>query len=111
IVFRCAASLDAVARAMCESVGFRVEDRVLTCLPLCHSYGIEHGLLAPVFAGSCVHLCEGFDLNAVLARLRDGGVTIFPGVPFMFEALARLDRAVPLPSLRRAYSAGGPLPG
>lgn len=110
IVFRSAASLDAVAYAMCDSIGFRADDHVLVCLPLCHSYGVEHGLLAPVMAGCCVHLSEGFDLNAVIARLREGGVTIFPGVPFMFEALARLDGAGTLPSLRRAYSAGGPLP-
>src|SRR4051812_38318457 len=110
IVFRDAASLDAVAAAMRESVGFRPGDRVLTCLPLCHSYGVEHGLLAPVFAGSAVHLCDGFDLNTVLAQLRDGGITLFPGVPFMFEALARTDSGSALPGLRRAYSAGGPLP-
>jgi acyl-CoA synthetase (AMP-forming)/AMP-acid ligase II len=110
IVFRDAASLDAVAAAMVESVGFGPADRVLTCLPLCHSYGVEHGLLAPVYAGSATHLCDGFDLNLVRAQLVDGGVTIFPGVPFMFEALARLEGRGVLPSLRRAYSAGGPLP-
>ena len=110
IVFRSAASLDAVSSAMCESIGFRPGDRVLMCLPLCHSYGVEHGLLAPVFAGSAAHLCTGFDIGLVRAQLEAGGVTIFPGVPFMFEALCRLDVAGTLPSLRRAYSAGGPLP-
>ena len=110
IVFRSAESLDAVAEATCESVGFGHDDRVLMCLPLCHSYGVEHGLLAPVYAGSCVHLGDGFDLNAARAQLADAGVTIFPGVPFMFEALARLGGGGTIPSLRRAYSAGGPLP-
>jgi acyl-CoA synthetase (AMP-forming)/AMP-acid ligase II len=110
IVFRSAASLDAVAEAMRESIGIGANDRVLMCLPLCHSYGIEHGLLAPLMAGSCVHLLGGFDFSAALAQLRDAGITIFPGVPFMFEALSRLDGAETLPSLRRAYSAGGPLP-
>ena len=110
IVFRSAASLDAVADAMCESIGFGAGDRVLMCLPLCHSYGVEHGLLAPLWAGSCVHLCDGFDLNVVRVQLADGGVTIFPGVPFMFDTLARLAGGDTLPSLRRAYSAGGPLP-
>jgi acyl-CoA synthetase (AMP-forming)/AMP-acid ligase II len=110
IVFRSAASLDAVAAAMCEAIGFTRDDRVLLCLPLCHSYGVEHGLLAPVYAGSCVHLCEGFDLGPVLAQLGGGGVTVVPGVPFLDESLARLDGLGPLPTLRRAYSAGGPLP-
>jgi len=110
IVFRDAASLDAMATAMAEAIGFGPSDRVLTCLPLCHSYGIEHGLLAPVYAGSATHLSDGFDLNLVRAQLQDGGVTIFPGVPFMFEALARLEGGGRWPSSRAAYSAGGPLP-
>lgn len=110
IVFRSAVSLDAVAEAMCESIGLGPTDRVLMCLPLCHSYGVEHGLLAPVYAGSCVHLCDGFDINLVRSQLEGGGATIFPGVPFMCEALARLDGGETLPSLRRAYSAGGALP-
>jgi acyl-CoA synthetase (AMP-forming)/AMP-acid ligase II len=110
IVFRDAASLDAVAAAMVEAIGFGPADRVLTCLPLCHSYGVEHGLLAPVWAGSAVHLCDGFDLNLVRAQLVDERVTLFPGVPFMFEAVARLEGGGALSSLRRAYSAGGPLP-
>ena len=111
IAFRSAASLDAVAGAMADAIGFGPADRVLLTLPLCHSYGVEHGLLAPVWAGSCVHLCRGFDLQTVLRELTGGAVTIFPGVPFMFESLARLGGDTrPLTSLRRAYSAGGPLP-
>jgi acyl-CoA synthetase (AMP-forming)/AMP-acid ligase II len=111
IVLRGAASLDAVADQMVEAIGFRPGDRVLMCLPLCHSYGLEHGLLAPVLAGACVHLLSGFDLHAVGAQLADTGIDVFPGVPFMFEALARQGGGRMLPSLRRAYSAGGPLPG
>src|SRR5690606_8375428 len=57
IVVRSGDSLDLVAAAMAESVGFRPTDRVLACVPLCHSYGVEHGLLAPLWAGSTVRLC------------------------------------------------------
>jgi acyl-CoA synthetase (AMP-forming)/AMP-acid ligase II len=114
IAFRTAASLDAVAGATAEAIGFGPSDRVLLPLPLCHSYGVEHGLLAPVWAGSCVHLCRGFDLSVALRELTEGGITIFPGVPFMFESLAQRGGdgggATALTSLRRAYSAGGPLP-
>lgn len=110
IVFRDAVSLDAVAEAMAEAIGFRADDRVLGAVPLCHSYGIEHGLLAPIWAGSCVHLCRGFDLRAVRRELASGGVTIMPGVPFMFDMLASLGDGSTFPTLRRTYSAGGPLP-
>jgi acyl-CoA synthetase (AMP-forming)/AMP-acid ligase II len=111
IVVRDARSLDAVSEAMAESIGFTESDHVLACVPLCHSYGIEHGLLAPTWAGSCVHLSRGFDLRVTLRELSGSGVSIFPGVPFMFEMLARHGGAPGgFPALRRAYSAGGPLP-
>ncbi len=111
IVFRDAASLDAVSESMVEAIGFRESDRVLACVPLCHSYGIEHGLLAPLWAGSCVHLAQGFDLRNVSRELSESKISILPGVPFMFEMLMRHTReGVTFPSLRIAYSAGGPLP-
>jgi acyl-CoA synthetase (AMP-forming)/AMP-acid ligase II len=109
IVVRSGKSIDAVSEAMTESVGFRPDDRALACVPLCHSYGIEHGLLAPTWAGSAVRLCPGFDLPTVIAEL-DKGATIFPGVPFIYEMLARQAAGHRYPKLRRAYSAGGPLP-
>jgi acyl-CoA synthetase (AMP-forming)/AMP-acid ligase II len=109
IVVRSGRSIDAVAQAMAESVGFRADDRVLSCVPLCHSYGIEHGLLAPAWAGSSVRLCPGFDLPTLMAEL-DAGATLFPGIPFIYETLARQATGRRFPQLRRAYSAGGPLP-
>jgi acyl-CoA synthetase (AMP-forming)/AMP-acid ligase II len=112
IVFRDARSLDAVSEAMATTIGFRETDHVLACVPLCHSYGIEHGLLAPTWAGTTVHLTRGFDLRVALRELAGSGVTIFPGVPFMFEMLAEHGgrSGATFPNLRRAYSAGGPLP-
>jgi len=44
-------------------------DRILAAAPLCHSYGMEHGLLAPVWAGSCAHLYDTFDVPAVMQAL------------------------------------------
>lgn len=109
IALRECASLDAVCQSMVKACRFTPDDHVLAAVPLCHSYGLEHGLLAPITAGSCVHVCEKFDLPAVLGEMREGGITMLPGVPFMFDMLSRAGNAV-FPALRRAYSAGGPLP-
>lgn len=109
IARRDGASLDAVSRAMVRACRFGQDDHVLAAVPLCHSYGVEHGLLAPISAGSCVHLCEKFDLADALVQLRERGITMVPGVPFMFDMLVRAKEAA-FPTLRRAYSAGGPLP-
>ncbi|HXE52769.1 MAG TPA: class I adenylate-forming enzyme family protein, partial [Tepidisphaeraceae bacterium] len=109
IVRRDGRSLDAVSINMVRACGFTPDDHVLAAVPLCHSYGLEHGLLAPIDAGSCVHVCEKFELPAVLDEIQERGITMLPGVPFMFDMLAR-SNAARFPHLRRAYSASGPLP-
>jgi len=111
IICRTSASLDAVASNTAQAVGMTSDDRVLGTVPLCHSYGMEHGLLAPLYAGASVHLLNGFVLPAVQQLVNDGDVSIFPGVPFMYEALAGLTSGeCQLANLRRAYSASAPLP-
>lgn len=110
VVRRSAASLDAVSRNMVEAIGYCSEDHVLAAVPLTHSYGLEHGLLAPLWAGSTVHLCAGFDLPTVAQTLA-AGATILPAVPSMIEMLAVvIDAKARAPRLRAAFSAGGPLP-
>jgi long-chain acyl-CoA synthetase len=114
IVCRSSLSIDAVAANTAKAVGMVHTDRILGVLPLCHSYGMEHGLVAPVFAGACVHLYQGFDLKVASKELQAGGATLLPGVPFMYESLVHLEQpenaADQLGDLRCAYSAGGPLP-
>jgi len=109
IARRDATSLDAVTFNMIEACKFTTADHVLAAVPLCHSYGLEHGILAPITAGSHVYVCERFDLPAVLKALKSGQITTLPGVPFMFDMIGHAD-GLTFPNLRRAYSAGGPLP-
>ena len=101
IARRDAASLDAVTFNMIEACKFGAADHVLAAVPLCHSYGLEHGVLAPVTAGSCVHVCGKFDLPAVLKALKAGQITTLPGVPFMFDMIGQAEGAH-FPNLRRA---------
>lgn len=108
IVRRSARSLDAVARNVQNGIGLTSDDRVLAAIPLYHSYGVEHGLLAPIAAGSSVHMADGFDPATMCDQLAGGDVTVFPAVPFMIEALGQ--RVSCAPALRRVYSAGAPLP-
>jgi acyl-CoA synthetase (AMP-forming)/AMP-acid ligase II len=114
IVRRTARSLDAMGASCAEGVGFCASDRVLVTIPAYHSYGMEHGLLAPLWAGSQIQLVEELHMDDVLAQVGPDGPTLFPSVPFVFEALAqakeRADARLPATRLRRAYSAGGPLP-
>ncbi len=110
IVRRTSTSLDAVAKNMVDAIGFRQTDHVLACVPLSHSYGIEHGLLAPLWAGATVHLCEGMDLPRMATALTTN-ITIWPAVPSMIETLTAVsDAPEKLPQLRTVYTAGAPLP-
>jgi len=110
IVIRDAASLDAVASATCNAVGYSSIDRVLAIVPLCHSYGLEHGLLAPLWAGSAVHLCIGLDLGVVMWELSSAGITLIPSVPSVYEMICQSGGGEKLTKLRKAIAAGAPLP-
>ncbi|MFN0132591.1 MAG: class I adenylate-forming enzyme family protein [Phycisphaerales bacterium] len=109
IARRSGPSLAAVARNVADSAEIGPNDGVLAAVPMSHSYGMENGLLAPIWAGACIEVCEGFDVGSIFALLDAGRVTALPGVPFLLDALAKLGRG-PSAGLRRAWSAGAPLP-
>lgn len=113
LVRRGMASVEWVIGNCVDAVGLTEADRVMTAVPLHHAYGIEHGLLAPLMARARIDLLSPFDPSRMVRVMRERGTTILPGVPFVYESLvlaAERDAASPLPELRRAYSAGAPLP-
>jgi acyl-CoA synthetase (AMP-forming)/AMP-acid ligase II len=111
IVCRPTPTVDASARQIVESIGLNFDDHILMCVPLSHSYGLEHGLLAAIDAGASVHLAHGFNVGVIGNELAHSGITILPAVPAVFEMLAHFDDLpTTFPYLRLAYSAGGPLP-
>ena len=100
-----------MAAMVAETVGFSPADGVLMGLPLGHSYGGEHGVLGPVYAGAAVHACNGLNLGMISRELASGRITVLPGVPFLFEILAKAsDVPAAIGSLRQVYSAGAMLP-
>lgn len=110
IVRRSSRSLDAVALAMAEAIGHAPDDRVIAAVPLVHSYGIEHGLLGPLWTGATVLLCDGLHLAQITQAIAQGA-TIFPTVPSIVELLAQtVDPSTLRHTLRRVYAAGAPLP-
>ena len=108
IVRRSACALNHVAAAVVEAASLKPQDRVLAAVPMSHSYGMENGLLAPILAGSTIVAIQSLDAATLDAALRQH-VTVLPGVPFMFEALAARPPVEPR-RLRLVYSAGAPLP-
>lgn len=114
LVRRTLDSLNRVAHNCAESIGLERDDLALLAVPVHHSYGLEHGLLAPLTAGCTVEIADAFNAELMRRRLVEAPVTVLPAVPFIFEALnyvfQRAEPATPPLALRRAYSAGAPLP-
>jgi len=91
--------------------GLGEADRVLTALPLSHAFGLSAVLCSVLTQGASLELMATFSATGVLARLGDGAVTGFLGVPAMYTQLISADRdnALNYPFLRFLFSGGAPL--
>jgi malonyl-CoA/methylmalonyl-CoA synthetase len=86
------------------------DDRLLLTLPLFHVHGLGAGLFGSLCAGASVVLRPGFDADDVVASSGDSGVTLFFGVPAMYQRLAAAGGAAALGGLRLLVSGSAPLP-
>ncbi|MDJ0789149.1 MAG: AMP-binding protein, partial [Myxococcota bacterium] len=90
-------------------------DRVLTVVPLFHSFGLKILALPALYAGATVVLQRGFEAAAVWDTVERERISYFGGVPTMFQALEDELRAQPrnassLESLRFLFTAGAAIP-
>ncbi|MEQ9617815.1 MAG: AMP-binding protein [Deltaproteobacteria bacterium] len=74
-------------RAILKSVDVRPRDNILNILPLHHGYSSIVALLSPLWAGATVTFSESIKSTDLIACIRETKVTIFPGVPRLFELL------------------------
>lgn len=106
-------NLASEAESLCSTVDMTDNDRILCVVPLFHAHGFGNCMLASVYTGATLIILENFNHHKVLKIIQDEGVTVFPGVPFMFSILADalLKEKADLHSLRLCFSAGAPLMG
>jgi acyl-CoA synthetase (AMP-forming)/AMP-acid ligase II len=96
--------------------GLHAGDRVLSCLPLYHSYALNFSVLSIVAVGATAYLMQKYSSSEIPKLLASGRFTVMPGVPTMFhyllEAARDTDCAAPsvLAGLRLCVSAGAILP-
>ncbi|RJG01414.1 class I adenylate-forming enzyme family protein [Noviherbaspirillum sedimenti] len=93
--------------------GLNENDHVLSTLPLFHSYALNLTVLSIVAVGASEYILEKFSTTEVMAQLKSGRVTLFPGVPTVFHYLLEAARAEPdvqFPGLRLCLSAGAIMP-
>ena len=107
VAVRNAAAIDRVASVLVDRLSLDAEDEIHVALPMQHAYGMEHGVLAPIMAGSRIGWSKGLDpLQASDAV--SNGATVLPTVPAILDGLARESNADS--GLRLVYTAGSPLP-
>jgi long-chain acyl-CoA synthetase len=96
--------------ALTRTMGLSAEDRLLTAIPLSHSYGLSSLALPALVRGAVLALpdaAEGYDPLLTAERT---GATFFPTVPAYLDALVRRSDPPHRPaSLRRVTTAGAPL--
>lgn len=87
-------------------------DRILNFLPLAFDYGLYQALMT-IHLGATLVLESTFAFPAaIVQRVLDEGVTVFPGVPTVFATLLSLHRTNPIsmPSVRRFTNTAAHLP-
>jgi malonyl-CoA/methylmalonyl-CoA synthetase len=85
------------------------EDRLLLTLPLFHVHGLGVGLNGSLCAGAEIVLRPKFDPADVAERCREGCVSLFFGVPTMYQRLVESESIGELAGLRLLVSGSAPL--
>ncbi len=98
--------------SLVEYLRLDASDRILNLLPLAFDYGLYQALMA-VHLGATLVLERTFAFPAaIVKRVVEEGVTVFPGVPTVFATLLSLHRNAPIamPSVRRYTNTAAHLP-
>jgi long-chain acyl-CoA synthetase len=92
--------------------GFTPDDVLLGALPLFHSFGQTCTMNAGVLIGACVTMLPRFDPEKALEIIERDRVTVFQGVPTMYNAMLHADRAdsTDASCLRVCNSGGAAIP-
>jgi long-chain acyl-CoA synthetase len=105
-----ASQLQADARHIAEGMGIAPDDVNVAAIPMSHSYGLSSLLLLLVTQGSPLSLVPLPLPDLLVEALSIERPAVFPGVPYLFDLLARPDApAFKRRGLRLCVSAGAPL--
>ena len=90
----------------------RNSDVVFGVLPLFHIFGLNVVLGYTLYAGASVVLVQRFDPTTALETFNERGVTVVPGAPQIWSALAQMpdEEASVLGSLRLALTGAAKMP-
>jgi long-chain acyl-CoA synthetase len=80
------------------------KERLLSVLPLNHMFEITGGLIAPLYAGSCVTYCDTMKTSTLLPLMRETGTTAIICVPLVLKLIYSgiMKKAAKLSSFKRS---------
>lgn len=91
------------------TMGIRPDDRLLTTIPLSHSYGLSSLTMPALLRGALLVAPEAGTLFDPFVAAELAGATVFPTVPAYLDALLRLSEPPPRPSTLRLVLTAGAL--
>ncbi len=97
----------------CEFIFFKAKDgeeRYLAVMPFFHAYGLTAVMSVSIRKAAAMIVLPRFDIEAVMAAIREHRPTIFAGVPTMYVALNNAADAGDLAGIRACFSGAAPLP-
>jgi malonyl-CoA/methylmalonyl-CoA synthetase len=81
------ASIAAQVRGMVEAWDWARDDHILCTLPLHHVHGIVNVVVCALWSGAQCDVLPAFDAGEVWHRLATGDLTLFMGVPTIYQRL------------------------
>ena len=93
-----------------DLLGLSESDVILAALPLFYAFGQTAGLNASVATGSCLTLIPRFTADRAIKIIERDQVTVFEGLPGMFEEMLHRGAHEHTRSLRLCVSGGEALP-
>jgi acyl-CoA synthetase (AMP-forming)/AMP-acid ligase II len=110
-VLRTDENLEQAAQLTKKALDVTPDDRILTTVPLFHSYGFDLGLVLALRFGATLYLEDEVAPRRVVKLLRDQAIDFLPGTPNLYAGLAKLPTAKALKIKGARYlSAGAALP-
>ena len=82
-VMLCHRNFCADIHGVCSMLELLPGHRMLSILPLHHTFENTCGLLTALCIGACVHVCDG--LRYIQKNMQEYGITLLIGVPVLFE--------------------------
>ena len=99
------ANIGAQIGSLVEAWEWRPSDRLLLALPLHHLHGIINGLGCALAVRAVCEMLPAFDAAVVWDRFGSGEITVFTGVPTMYQRLIAAWEAAP-PTVQRVWAEG-----